>query len=113
MARGPNSIQKCFQGLREACDDALLPYRTVPRFREGRDTVQDNLRTGRLHMDNNTVQLPASLLNVARLWTARELEAEVEVGLFHKTVLHILGYRKLSALWKPHEISRCNNNTAM
>ena len=39
-----------FQGLREACGDAALPYHTVARwdksFREGMDAVQDNLRTG-------------------------------------------------------------------
>ncbi|KAJ4436961.1 hypothetical protein ANN_17093 [Periplaneta americana] len=38
MARG-HSAQECFQGLREACGDAALPYRTVARwvkaFREG------------------------------------------------------------------------------
>ncbi|KAJ4450669.1 hypothetical protein ANN_02098 [Periplaneta americana] len=38
MARG-RSAQECFQGLREACGDAALPYRTVARwvkaFREG------------------------------------------------------------------------------
>ena len=36
-------------------------------------------------------------------WTARELAAEVWVC--HKTVLHILGYRKLAAGWIPHKIS--------
>ena len=43
------STQECFQGLGEACGDAALPYRTVSRrvkaVREGRDAVQDNLRT--------------------------------------------------------------------
>ncbi|KAJ4450833.1 hypothetical protein ANN_02264 [Periplaneta americana] len=38
VARG-RSAQECFQGLREACGDAALPYRTVARwvkaFREG------------------------------------------------------------------------------
>ncbi|KAJ4451251.1 hypothetical protein ANN_02712 [Periplaneta americana] len=38
MARG-HGAQECFQGLREACGDAALPYRTVARwvkaFREG------------------------------------------------------------------------------
>ena len=64
------STQECFQELREACGDAALPYRMVARwvktFREGRDAVQDNLRTGRPHLMNNTVHLPASLLNVGR-----------------------------------------------
>ncbi|KAJ4441169.1 hypothetical protein ANN_11020 [Periplaneta americana] len=31
MARG-HSAQECFQGLREACGDAALPYRTVARW---------------------------------------------------------------------------------
>ena len=58
VAQG-RSIQECFQGLREACGDAALPHRTVARwvkaFREGRDSVQDNPRTGRPHVENNTV----------------------------------------------------------
>ncbi|PSN56056.1 hypothetical protein C0J52_11816, partial [Blattella germanica] len=59
------------------------------------------------HVENNTVQLLASLLDVDRRWTARGLAAEV--GVCHKTVLHILhdilGYRKIAARWRPHEIS--------
>ena len=47
------STQECCQGLREACGDVALPCRTVARwietFREGRDDVQGNLRTGRTH----------------------------------------------------------------
>ena len=91
VARG-RSTQQCFQRLREACDDPALPYRTVSRwvkaFREGRDAVQDNLRIGRPHVENNTVQLLASSpLEANRRWTARELPAEVRV--FHKTMLHI------------------------
>ncbi|KAJ4438021.1 hypothetical protein ANN_13960 [Periplaneta americana] len=81
-----------------------LQYRTVARwvkaFREGRDAVQDNLRTGRSRVEDNTVQLLASLLGADRRWTARELAAEVRVC--HKTVLHILqdilGYRKITGL---------------
>ncbi|KAJ4433614.1 hypothetical protein ANN_15924 [Periplaneta americana] len=102
---------KSFNGLREACADAALTYRTVARwveaFREGRDAVQDNLRTGRPRVEDNTVQLLASLLDADRRWTARELAAEV--GVCHKTVLHILqdilGYRKITGRWIPHEIS--------
>ena len=70
-----------FQGLGEAWGDATLSYRTVARwvkaFREGRDAVQDNLRIGQPHVDNNTVQLLASLLDADRRWTARELAAEL------------------------------------
>ena len=77
------STQECFQGLREACDDEVLPYHTVARlveaFWEGRNAIQDNLHTGRPHVDNNTVQLLASLLDADRRWTARELAAEVGV----------------------------------
>ena len=59
------------------------PYRTTP-------------------VENNTVQLLISLLNADRRWTARESAAEV--GVCHKTVLHILhvilGYWKLAGRWK-------------
>ena len=45
VTRG-RSTQEYFQGLREACCDAVLPYRTVARwvkaFREGRDAVEDD-----------------------------------------------------------------------
>ena len=91
VARCP-STHACFQGLCEAYGDAGLPYLKVAwwikAFREGRDAVQDNLRTGRSHVENNTIQLLVSLLNADRRWTARELAAEV--GVCHKTVLHIL-----------------------
>ena len=64
------STQEYFQRLREACGDAVLPYRTVARwvkaFREGRDAVQDNLHTGRSHAENTTVQLLTSLLDADR-----------------------------------------------
>ena len=58
-------------------------------------------------MDNNTINLLASLLDADRRWTARELAADV--GVCHKTVHHILNdilaYRKFTASWIPHEIS--------
>ena len=58
-------------------------------------------------MENNTVQLLASLLDADRRWTLRELVAEV--GECHRNVLHILhdilGYRKFPARWIPHKIS--------
>ena len=54
-------------------------------------------------MENNAVQLLASLLDVDRRCSARELAAEI--GVCHKTVLHLLGYRKLVARWIPHDIS--------
>ena len=104
------STQECFQGLVEACDDATLAYCTVARwvkaFREGRDAVQDNLHTRWPHVENNTVQLFASLLDADCWWIARELAAEV--GVCHKTVLrflhNILGYHKLAAREITHEI---------
>ena len=59
------STQECFKELRETCGDAVLTYRTVVRwvkaFREGKVAVQDNLHTGRPHVENNTVQLLVSL----------------------------------------------------
>ena len=58
-------------------------------------------------MENSTVELLTSLLDADRRWTA--LELAVEVGVCHKTVLHILhdilNYYKLAACWIPHEIS--------
>ena len=57
-------------------------------------------------MENNTIQLIASLLDADRRWTACELTGEV--GVYHKTVLHILhgiqGYREVAACWIPRDI---------
>ena len=75
------STEKCFQGQHEACGNTAFPYRTVARWikasRECRDAVQYNLGTERPHVENNKVQLYASLLEADRRLTARELAAEV------------------------------------
>ena len=106
-----HTTQECFQELHKACGDAAFPYRSVARcvkaFRQGRDAVKDNLRKGHNHVGSNTVQLLAHMLDAEHQWTARELEAEI--GVCHKTVIHILrdilGYRKLAVRCIPHEIS--------
>ena len=63
------STHECFQGVLETCDDVALPYRTVvgwvETFWEGKDTIQDNFRTGRSHVENKKVQLLASLMDCA------------------------------------------------
>jgi hypothetical protein len=60
--------QNCYQGPREACGSAALPYRTVARwvklFSEGRDAIRDSRHSGQPHVDNHTIQLVASLLDV-------------------------------------------------
>ncbi|PNF43542.1 hypothetical protein B7P43_G03933 [Cryptotermes secundus] len=67
----------------------------------------EGCHSGRPHVDNHTIQLLASLLDVDRRWAARELAAEV--GVCHKTVLHILhdilGHRKIATRWVPHTMS--------
>ena len=88
----------------------------VKSFREGRDAVQNNLRTGRLHVENNTVQLLAFLLDTDRVrLTTREVAAEV--GVYRKTVVHILheilGYRKLACVGYPMQFPKCNYSTVM
>ena len=55
----------------------LRSGKIVKAFREGREAVLDDLRTGRSHVEENTVQLLASLLDADRRWTARELAADV------------------------------------
>ena len=56
-----------FRDYNEASGDAALPYHTVAQwvkaFREGRDAIQDRLCTGHPHIENNIVQLLASLLD--------------------------------------------------
>ncbi|KAJ4434378.1 hypothetical protein ANN_22938 [Periplaneta americana] len=80
VARGRRT-QECFQGLREACADAALPYRTVARwvkaFREGRDGVQNKLRTGRPRVEDNTVQLLAWMLIADGLRKVRPTQSAV------------------------------------
>ena len=84
--------------------------RWVKAFRKGRDVVQGNLRTGRPHVENNTAQLIASLLDADRRWTARELTAEV--GVYKKTLLHILhdilGPANLQRVRYSMKFPRCN-----
>ena len=81
-----------FLGTDETRGNAAMPYRTVvlwvKALREGRDSTQDNLRTGRPHVENNIFQLLASPLDADRRWTACELSAEV--GVCQRTVLQIL-----------------------
>ena len=81
----------------------------IPQWHDGLSFPgQQGCCSGRLHMENNTIQLLASLLDADRRCTTRELAAEI--GVCHKTVLHILhdilDYRKLAACWIPHEISQ-------
>ena len=56
---------------------------------------------------SDTIWRTTQLNSLLPCWTARGLAAEV--GVCHKTVLHILhdilGYRKLAARWIPREIS--------
>ncbi|KAJ4427620.1 hypothetical protein ANN_25268 [Periplaneta americana] len=99
VTRG-RSAQECFQGLREACADAALPYRTVAQwvkvFREGRDAVQDNLHTGRLCVENNTVQFLASLLDAdsnGRFWNIHRTHPICDYDLFTKEPLQGTRYR--------------------
>ena len=46
-----------------------------------------------------------SLLSCWMLIARNSHELAAEVLVCHRTVLHILGYRKLAAYWIPHEIS--------
>ena len=62
----------------------LTVSRWIKAFREGREPF----KTEGPHVENNTIQFLASLLDADPRWTARELGAEVDVC--HGTVLHIL-----------------------
>ena len=66
---------------------------------------KDSFSTGRPYVQNSIFQLISFLLDADR----RPSELGVEVGVRHKTVLHILHdiliYRKPATLWKTHEIS--------
>ena len=46
---------QCFQGLREACGDVAFPYLTVTRWVKAFRGRQ-GCRTGRPHVENNTIQ---------------------------------------------------------
>ncbi|KAJ4427572.1 hypothetical protein ANN_25220 [Periplaneta americana] len=115
VTRG-RSAQECFQALHEACADRALSYRTVARwvkaFWENRDAVQDNLRTGRPRLEDNTVQLLASLLDADRRWTAHELAADVTklCSTFCKTFWVTA---KLQGVGYPMKFPKFNNGIAM
>ena len=59
-ARG-RTAKQCRRGLKEACDPAALPYRTVGRwvaaFRDGRERVEHMLRSGYQPVSDENVQL--------------------------------------------------------
>ena len=57
-------------------------------FLESWDAVQDNFRTGRPHVENNTVQFLTSLLDADRRWTARVVTTKI--GVCDKILFHIL-----------------------
>ena len=81
-------------------------------FWKGRNAIQDNLHREQPHVENNTVQLLASLLDADRQCTAYELAAEVWVC--HKTVLHdILVTVNLQRVGYPMKFQRCNDGSAM
>ena len=46
----------------------------LPLFLEERDSIQDIRRSGRRHVENHTIELLGSLLDVERRWTPRELQ---------------------------------------
>ena len=94
----------------------MLPYRTAARwvkaFREGRDAVQDNLRTGWSQGENNTVELFASQFDADRRWTVRELTAELVVC--HKTFCTTFWVTaNLQHFWYPTKFPKYNNGTAI
>ena len=110
MARS-HSTQECFQGLREACGDAALSYRTVARlikeFREGRDAVEYN-PTWRTTQFNTL--FPCGM-RIADGLCVRQHRKSVKNCDPHSA--RHSGFRKIAARWIPHEISECNNGTAM
>ena len=53
-------------------------HKWVKAFWEGRDAIKDNLYTGRTHVENNTIQLLASLLDADHQLTVCELAVEVK-----------------------------------
>ncbi|KAG8238244.1 hypothetical protein J437_LFUL018307 [Ladona fulva] len=103
-ARG-HTARQCHQGLQEACGESPLPYRTVARwvkaFNEGRQTVADMHQAGRPRVSEEEVHTVATLVDIDRSQTIRELAHET--GLAHKTVLCILkerlGMRKTASGW--------------
>ena len=88
----------------------MAMQRWVKAFREGTDAVQDNLRTGQPHMENNTVQFLVSLLGADRWWTAPELAEEL--GVCHKSVLIFWVTAHLKRFGYSVKFPRCNNGTA-
>ena len=94
--------------MREACGDAALPYHTVANWvkalQEGMDAFQDNLRTGRPQVENNTVQLLASLLDADLRWTVISGSLSIsQNGAPHST--RHSGLLNTSSALDTHEIS--------
>ena len=95
------------------CSIAIFHSGTmVKAFQEGRDAVQDNPSIGLPHIENSTVQLLPFLLDAECRWIVCELA--VEIGVCHKTVLHILhDIDGVSNIGYPMKFPRCNNGTTL
>ena len=117
VVRG-GAIQKCFKGLREAHVDAALPYRTVARwvdaFREDGDAVQDNLRTGRPHVKNNTNSLlPCCMLIADGLRVSQQRKSEYVTKLCSTFCTTFWVTANLQRIGYSVKFPRCNKGTAM
>ena len=112
VARGRNARQ-IHKGLREACGDSALPYRTVARwtaaFEAGRQSADKEHGGGRIRTatDQHHVEALRTLLEHDRRWTCSELANELNISstsVYHM-LTHDLGMRKIAARWVPHVLT--------
>ena len=109
-ARG-RTARECHQGLQEACGAAALPYRTVARwvaaFRQGRENVEDMLRSGHPPVSDEDVQTVSALVEADRNVTIRELAQDIGLALatLHRILKDRLKMRKIASKWVPHELT--------
>ena len=87
-----------------ACSQRTI-YRWIDHFKNGRETLQDDLRSGRPNTSTNglLIQLVKEMILQDRRVTVREISSQlsISVGSTEEIIHDYLGLNKISARWVP------------
>ena len=97
----------------EVCGDQALAYSTVRRwaqlFREGRDSIEDEPRTGRPKSatGNLSIELVGEFLRSDSCCSIEEISkyTEISTGCINCILKEDLGVRKVCARWVPYSLA--------
>ncbi|XP_062583452.1 uncharacterized protein LOC134245195 [Saccostrea cucullata] len=109
-AKLKKSAKETFEEVHNIYGDQQPSYRTVSRrlkkFKDGRETVKDDVRSGRPKTVSNAKYLLKikDLVEKEGRYTVKVLAriVGISIGAVHEILTIDLGYRKISARWIPH-----------